>query len=75
MVVAIVLVIAGILLVPLVVVRAEVSRARDADWVAIGEDRSAWEGALSSPILLPAVVAAYRYLFRVRPKLRDERGA
>jgi len=75
MVVAIVLVIAGILLIPLVVVRAEVSRTRDADWVAIGEERSAWEASLSSPILVPAVVAAYRYLFRVRPKFRDEQGA
>jgi hypothetical protein len=58
------------LLIPLAVVRAEVSRSDDSDWALIGENRGAWEQALSSPILLPSIAAAFRYLIRVRPALR-----
>jgi uncharacterized BrkB/YihY/UPF0761 family membrane protein len=69
-IVAIALLVVGVLLLPLVVVRAEVSRSQDANWLAVGEERSVWEQALSSAILLPAVIAAYRYLIRVRPQMR-----
>jgi hypothetical protein len=68
-------VIVAVLLIPLVVVRAEVSRSEDLDWAALGENRAAWERALSSPILLPSIIAAFRYLIRVRPALRRGAGA
>jgi len=68
-------IIVGALLIPLALVRAEVSRSEDRDWAVIGESRAAWEQALSSPILLPSIAAAFRYVIRVRPALRGRDDA